>query len=132
MDLDVLADAMRSASAVPFTALREIPATSGIYTAWQLDETACFYVGKATRLSMRIRSHYSGQRGSDQFCLYVYDRCLSGRHESRLLTSEINWLTACWVREHVVFRWVDVPLDELTALEIGLRRAWKPILNPLG
>jgi hypothetical protein len=111
--------------------LATVPAASGIYTAWLSGEEQCLYVGKARVLVDRIRSHFSGQRGSDQFCLYVYDRFVFGTRPDGLSSAEVNRLTAKWIQEHVTFRWVAVAAEELAALESALRRLWQPILNPL-
>jgi hypothetical protein len=129
--LNELEEAMRKATDVGFGSLAGIPAASGIYTAWLVGADTCFYVGKAARLIERIRSHYSGQRGSDQFCLYVYDRFMCVELETGLSTREINQRTAMWIRERVTFRWVIAPVEELAVLEAGMRKAWVPILNPL-
>ena len=61
--------------AVPnsFEKLDQIADTSGVYAAWHKNDSECLYIGKAKHLRNRIKSHFSGQRGGDQFCLYVYD-----------------------------------------------------------
>jgi hypothetical protein len=51
---------------------------AGVYTIWD-DEGALVYVGVAGRnpsgkgLASRLRSHASGRRSGDQFCVYVAD-----------------------------------------------------------
>ena len=103
----------------------------GVYTAWLDGEKRCLYVGKASDLAERIRSHYSGQRGGDQFCLYVYDKYIHSIRKGELSTREVNRLTSEWARRSVRFRCVPVPDPESTELEIELRRELRPILNPL-
>ena len=125
---------MLQAALVRYERLAEVPRTSGIYTAWLDGSTPCFYVGIANSLWSRIRSHFGGQRGSDQFCLYVYDsyvhltRCESA---NRLTTKEVNAHTAEWIRGNVAFRWVELGTSDLIAAELYLRRTWRPTLNTL-
>ena len=125
---------MLQATLVRYERLAEIPRTSGVYTAWLDASTPCFYVGLANSLWSRIRSHFSGQRGSDQFCLYVYDsyvhlqRCES---MNRLTTKEVNTHTAEWIRRNIAFRWVELGAGDLLAAERYLHRTWRPTLNTL-
>ena len=85
-------------------------------------------------LRSRIRSHFSGLRGGDQFCLYVYDSYV---HQERCILPErpttrgVNALTALWIRQKVGFRWVDLDIGDLRAAESQLRRDWRPTLNTL-
>jgi hypothetical protein len=131
MKVAALEIAMRQASAIGYTELATVPEKTGIYTAWLAGEERCLYIGKAGVLFARIRAHYSGQRGSDQFCLYVYDQFVFGMRPVGLSTAEVNHLTATWIRERVKFCWVEVAYEVLSELESALRRAWQPILNPL-
>lgn len=62
---------MLTSNKVAYENFSDIPLSRGIYATWLLDE--CIYVGKSSKLRDRIKSHYSGQRGSDQFCLYIFD-----------------------------------------------------------
>ncbi len=130
MRLTELLAAMRSLSLAAPSELGLLPSSSGVYTAWLEGEECCLYVGQSSNLVKRIRSHFSGQRGGDQFCLYVYDRYIHPIRSDNLTTGEVNRLTAEWIRQWVRFRWVAVPSPELAALEMGLRRALRPILNP--
>jgi predicted GIY-YIG superfamily endonuclease len=129
-----LEEAMRQAPLISFTRLAAIPRTSGVYTAWLGADDACFYVGLASNLRSRIRSHFSGQRGSDQFCLYVYDsyvhreRCASNDPRT---TRAVNADTAVWIRRRVAFRWVELESTNTSAAETHLRRQWRPTLNTL-
>ncbi len=131
MEIDELAYLMQEAPRAAYEQLADVPATSGLYTAWLQGEAPCLYVGKSTQLSSRIRSHYSGQRGSDQFCLYVYDRYVFGQRPPGLTSAEVNRLTADWIRANVQFQWVEAPVEDIGRLEEALRRRWQPILNPL-
>jgi len=129
---------MRKAPLVAYDQYKQAPPTSGIYTAWLEGETRCLYVGKAGNssngnLQKRIRSHFSGQRASDRFCLYVYDTYL---HEERchseapMTTLQVNQMTANWIREQVKFRWIVLNKDECDSAERDFKRKWHPILNP--
>lgn len=114
--------------------LNQIPNTSGIYTAWLEGEKRCFYVGKASNLYKRIRGHFSGQRGGDQFCLYVYDTYVHHEHyrsNTNLTTLQKNNLTRDWIREHIKFRYFEIPNEEISQAETRLRDKLCPILNPL-
>jgi len=119
---------------IGYDRLGKIPNTSGVYTAWLEEENRCFYVGKTCKLHKRIRDHFSGQRGGDQFCLYVYDayvhneRCRAG---TNLTTSQVNNLTRDWIRNHVKFRYIEMPDEEISQAETQLREKLRPILNSL-
>jgi predicted GIY-YIG superfamily endonuclease len=111
-----------------------IQAASGLYTAWLLGESVCLYVGRANDLQSRIRSHFSGQRGSDQFCLYVYDRFVWQKRIASagpMTTREVNSLTKRWIRENVRFRSAGLANEQTLAAEGHLRQSLKPTLNPL-
>ena len=108
-----------------------IPSTSGVYAAWLKGETRCLYAGKSTNLHRRIRSHFSGQRGSDQFCLYVYDIYVHINRPDGLDTAQVNDLTGEWIRKNVLFRFVELPESEISEHEDSIRKACQPILNPL-
>ena len=131
MSLDHLEEDLRKVETYSFRLLDLIPKTSGIYAAWLCGEQRCFYVGKAGNLRRRIRSHFSGQRGSDQFCLYVYDSYVHYSRPTGLSTPEVNRLTRDWIRQRISFRCVELPQDEISGAESFLRERWKPLLNPL-
>ena len=129
---------MRKARAVEYVGRDEVPACSGVYTAWLTGEPRCFYVGRATdsktgTLKNRIASHFRGQRGCDQFCLYVHDsyiypeRCTTNE---ALTTKQVNERTGEWIKKHISFRWLEVPAEEAPSAEAALRRRLRPILNP--
>jgi len=131
MEIKVIEEMAKNARLLNYEQLDLIPATSGVYTAWLDTEARCFYVGKAMNMKDRIKSHFGGQRGSDQFCLYVYDTYL---HDQRcrlaktMTTRQVNDMTAHWIQEKVRFRCVELPEEELSDAERYLKRAWKPIL----
>ncbi len=109
--------------------LANIPYTRGIYATWLRDE--CIYVGKSSKLKNRITSHYSGQRGSDQFCLYIFDSyiktALDGKGAS--LSKQLNRETQQWIRENLTFSYYECEND--TEQEIVYRKSMQPTLNPL-
>jgi len=109
--------------------LSKIPLKRGIYATWLQDE--CIYVGKSSKLNNRIKSHYSGQRGSDQFCLYIFDSyikvILDG--EGAKLSKQLNLKTQRWIRENLTFSYFECEND--TEQEIFYRKSMCPTLNPL-
>jgi GIY-YIG catalytic domain-containing protein len=111
-----------------------IQAVSGVYTAWLLGESTCLYVGRADNLRDRIRDHFSGQRGSNQFCLYVYDRFVWQTRIASggpMTTPQVNSLTQQWIRENVRFRTAGLANEQTRDAERHLRQSLKPTLNPL-
>jgi hypothetical protein len=139
MSADSLLAAMMAAPQIGHAQMGTVPLSSGVYTAWLGGEARCVYVGKAGKtasgnLRKRIQSHFSGQRGSDQFCLYAYDafihyrRCQDNRH---LTTKQVNQKTSRWIRAHVTFRWLELSPTDADAAEFDMRRELNPILNPL-
>lgn len=139
MEFTELEERMMKALLVGHEQSKQVPSTSGIYTAWLEGESRCLYVGRAGNsasgnLSKRLRSHFSGQRGGDQFCLYVYDNYiheLRCRTDKRMSTKQVNKRTGNWIKERVKFRWVEMSEQEARWAERELRRKWSPILNPL-
>ena len=134
MDLDKLIDKMISSSSVGSGESNLIPMASGVYTAWLSGEIRCFYVGNSKKLRERIKDHFSGTRGKDQFCLYVYDEYiheLRCRQSVKLNTKEVNKLTGKWIQSKIKFKWVELDKNKIKDAERFLRRNLKPILNPL-
>ena len=131
MDFAQLEYLMRQALLVAYEQLSDVPDVCGVYTAWLRGEERALYVGRSKGLKSRIKAHFSGQRGSDQFCLYIYDRYVVEQRTPGLTTAEVNRLTAVWIRTYVQFRGVEVPVAEMGLHEEAMRRQWKPILNPL-
>lgn len=132
-------EAMRQAPLIGYAQRQRIPSSSGVYTAWLDSEPRCLYVGKAGKsangnLKKCIQSHFSGQRGSDQFCLYVYDayihaeRCRQGEE---MTTKQINDWTGDWIRKRIKFRWIEIDEQQIGSVESEFRRKWQPVLNPL-
>lgn len=109
--------------------IQEIPVSRGIYAAWLLNE--CIYIGKSGKLFDRIKSHYSGQRGSDQFCLYIYDSYIkvSLNGKGAELTKEINSITKEWSRKNLFFSYYECKNDG--EQELIFRKSMQPTLNPL-
>jgi hypothetical protein len=122
---------MKLAPQINCSRLTEISRSSGIYTAWLSGNPHCLYVGKAGNLFNRIKSHYSGHRGGDQFCLYIYDHYIYPDRPLGLDTLAVDRITGAWIKQNVSFRYVEVPLDEMRVHEDRLRREWKPVLNPI-
>jgi hypothetical protein len=125
---------MLDARPARYDELSTVPIASGVYTAWLEGEDRCFYVGRSANLWLRIRSHFSGARGGDQFCLYVYDsyihaqRCKSA---DLVNTNQINAQTGRWIRQNIAFRWVAMHYPDSLPAEAHLRRQWRPTLNTL-
>jgi hypothetical protein len=134
VNFSVLEHIIKDAPRIGYEQLTEIPPACGVYIAWLDDETQCFYIGRAENLRQRLRAHFSGQRGSDQFCLYVYDtyvfieRC---HLNSRMTTKQVNKMTAEWVRKRVKFQWLEMDNLECIVAEKELRSKWQPLLNSL-
>ncbi|HBO50454.1 MAG TPA: hypothetical protein DD471_00590 [Planctomycetes bacterium] len=133
----------------------EIPMVSvGVYTVWLGEQL--LYVGysgrnlrpheiknakKAKGLMTRIKSHRSGLRGGDQFCIYVCDRFVVPKLDSEAIESLANGgqlldgLTRRFVRQELSYRFITTDGSE-TARKIesqvrtGILNAGKPLLNP--
>lgn len=132
MDFDQFEEKMKVAPLVSFEQLKQVPKARGVYTVWLEGESRCFYVGRAEKtLLKRIKDHFPGSRGGDQFCLYVYDLYIHQRRPDGLKTREVNNLTRDWIRKNIKFRWVELPESDIVELEDEMKKRWKPILNPL-
>jgi hypothetical protein len=119
---------------------------AGVYTIWD-DERALIYAGVAGRnpqgkgLASRLRSHASGRRSGDQFCVYVADHyvlpSLSRKDIAAISASRLSMdaLVRKTIHQRFALRFVSTP-DYLTALEIerdiksGSLGAGAPRLNP--
>ncbi len=132
---------------------------AGVYTVW-LDRQL-LYAGMAGQgltaeqvalrrnegasvrgLFDRLRSHRTGRRGGDQFCLYVFDRfvlpVLTADEIARVRIGRLSLDTRTgeFIRQHLSYRFVEVP-DGATALTLerevrrGALAAGPPFLNPL-
>ena len=119
---------------------------AGVYTIWD-DEGGLVYAGIAGRnpagkgLASRLRSHASGRRSGDQFCVYVADHYvlpeltreqIEAIRDSRL---SMDALVRDKIHAAFGFRFVAVE-DYRTALQVetmikgGRLRAGRPRLNP--
>ena len=109
----------------------------GIYAGWlkRSEGYECIYIGKAGNLHKRIRSHYSGQRGSDQFCLYLFDSYVKVTVDGigADLSKQLNQLTKQWARDNILFSYVEFTDENIseTEEEKKFRKVWQPTLNPL-
>jgi hypothetical protein len=119
---------------------------AGVYTIWDPDGQLV-YVGVAGRnpegkgLASRLRSHASGRRSGDQFCVYVSDHyvlpSLDRAQIEAIAASELSMdaLVQRKIRADFTFRFVVMP-DYRTALavenavKVGQLRAGPPRLNP--
>ncbi len=129
MDLIELEEKIKKAPLVSFESLLEVSKKSGVYTAWLEGELRCFYIGRSKNLSERIKQHFLGSRGSDQFCLYVYDLYLHDKRPEGLSTKDVNMLTQTWIRKNIKFRCVETSEEEANELEKDMKTKWKPILS---
>jgi hypothetical protein len=107
----------------------ELPnARAGVYSVWRRDEFV--YVGAAggglpswtpeadvipgrrRGLRDRLRSHASGLRSGDQFCIYVFDRLVLPRLSQEEIQRasvgklSLDGLTRAYIREHLGYRFV--------------------------
>jgi hypothetical protein len=120
-----------------YTDIKDIPCKKGIYFHYYKDEL--IYVGKATSspngsLCNRIKKHYSGQRGSDQFSLYIYDSYIKTSLDGigASLSKDLNEITKLWARENLLFSYMVLEESENESeVEAKLRREVQPKLNPL-
>jgi hypothetical protein len=127
---------------------------AGVYTIWHND--GCFiYVGMSGRgmtadtvrrnnpqgIYTRLRSHASGRRSGDQFCVYVADRLVlptlsqediaaiaSGRHQ-------MDAFVRRYIHENLSYRFVMLPNGSAAyaveaAIKIGKWEHGRPLLNP--
>ncbi|MBD0257729.1 MAG: hypothetical protein ICV83_18605 [Cytophagales bacterium] len=141
----------------PNAELRTVRA--GIYTIWQ--DGTLLYVGMAGRsltedrialerqdnpkslkgLYSRLKSHASGRRSGDQFCLYVCDRLiLPGLTPEEIGkvgngTLNLDALVRAYIHDHLSYRFAETQdSDTAMALEEEIRqgrlKVGKPLLNP--
>jgi len=114
-------------------AVSVVPDVEGVYIFMKKCECSkAYYVGSSGNLMDRIRSHFSGSRGCDQFCLYVFDKeilpsvsCLWTTAMSR----DLNRITADWMRKNLCFDFIVTKSSR--SVETKLRKALCPVLNPL-
>ena len=132
---------------------------AGVYTVWESDRF--LYVGMAGRnltsatvegfrasgdkrrrgLADRLRSHASGRRSGDQFCVYICDRLvlpvLTSDQVEKIATADLSLdrLTKDYIRSHLSYRFIEVPSGkDAFAIErevqAGALSAGRPWLNP--
>lgn len=118
-----------------FTNINKITKKSGIYFMYQNDNNTLLYVGKSGKgngtLYSRIRTHYSGSRGSDQFCLYVFDKFLKSSDQCNKSndTAELNGITKEWIRDKLSFKYIQYDKNAIDILEKNIIKLLKPPLN---
>lgn len=127
---------------------------AGVYTIWHKDGRF-IYVGMSGRgitadtihrntphgIYTRLKSHASGRRSGDQFCVYVADRLVlptlsqediaaiaSGRHQ-------MDVFVRTYIHENLSYRFVMLPDGSAAfALEVAIKDGkWghgRPLLNP--
>jgi hypothetical protein len=109
---------------------------SAIYAAWL--EQELIYIGRSDNIYKRLQSHYSGSRGSNQFCTYVFDYYLLKQelNEYNVINYKISKhydeKTKEFIRENIVFSWYLIEKNnKLSKIETELRKISKPMLNPI-
>jgi hypothetical protein len=133
----------------------EVPVfAAGVYTIWHLDGRF-IYVGMSGRgmtadtvdrkrpqgIYTRLKSHATGRRSGDQFCMYVADRFVlpslsqeeitaiaSGRHQ-------MDAFVRRYIHENLLYRFVILASGkDALALEAAIKAGkWapgRPLLNP--
>ncbi|MEE3198808.1 MAG: hypothetical protein VX254_02165 [Planctomycetota bacterium] len=133
----------------------EIPRVSvGVYTIWRGQQL--IYVGYSGRnlrpheikaakkpkgLLTRLKSHRTGLRSGDQFCLYVCDRfiipVLDTETQQRLDVGErlLDGFTRKFIRGELSYRFITTEGSEAarrieSQVREGFLNAGKPLLNP--
>jgi hypothetical protein len=138
---------------------RDVPAVAiGLYTIWRGDEfiyvglagraseavlLGAQRVGRACGLHDRLRSHASGRRSGDQFCVYVADRlvlpALTPQQIDNIAHGRVAFETLVrdYIHQHLTYRFFA--LSDLSAeaqrqtreLERVIRRGQTPMGTPL-
>lgn len=96
---------------------------SGIYAAWYKNQI--IYIGQSKNIYKRIRSHYCGQRGSNQFCTYIFDNFLIQEmsFNGQNPTKEFNKRTQDFIGENITFLLIFLENNKnLVQIETGLRK----------
>jgi hypothetical protein len=131
---------------------------AGVYTIWKDEQL--IYVGmsrrslsaeiirehkttgsKAKGLFNRLKSHASGRRSGDQFCVYVADRLvlptLTRKQIEAIASKELNFdnLIREYIHTYLFYRFVETENDKgafqlENAIKLGALKAGKPYLNP--
>jgi hypothetical protein len=129
------------------TLTKDIPGSgAGVYTIWD-DDGGLVYAGIAGRnpagkgLASRLRSHASGRRSGDQFCVYVADHYvlpeLTREQIGAIRDSRLSMDALVRKKIHTAFGFRFVAVDDYaTAMQVenaikgGRLRAGRPRLNP--
>ena len=96
---------------------------------------------KAKGLRERLKTHTSGRRSGDQFCVYVADRLvlptLSSDSIAEIADGKLSFdkLIRDYIHENLTFRFVETENDKIAfelenAIKGGALNAGKPYLNP--
>ena len=132
---------------------------AGVYTIWQDQkliyvgmsgrslsaeqiETHCNNNSKAKGLFTRLKSHASGRRSGDHFCVYVGDRLvlplLSQVQIIKIGAGELSFdsLIKDFIHKNLTYRFVETPNDETAfflekEIRSGALKDGNPFLNPL-
>ena len=120
---------MLNTKKIDFINISKVPLIGGVYAIWLIDE--CIYVGKSRELRKRIRSHFNGGRGGDQFCLYLFDSYIKTSLDGKgaEITKQLNNLTKEWARKNLTFTYAEC--EDYSFQENIFRKSMKPTLNPL-
>jgi hypothetical protein len=119
---------------------------AGVYTIWD-DAGGLVYAGIAGRnpagkgLASRLRSHASGRRSGDQFCVYVADHYvmpeLSREQIEAIRDSRLSMDALVRDKIHAAFGFRFIVVDDYaTAIQVensvksGRLKAGRPRLNP--
>jgi hypothetical protein len=117
------------------------PVAVGVYTIWE--EKQFIYVGISTKsLFSRLRSHASGRRSGDQFCIYVSDRFILPSLDMDSIKSIssgkllMDQLMRQYIQERLSYRFIEVQnvaiassiekRIKIAGLKVGL-----PLLNAI-
>jgi hypothetical protein len=118
---------------------KNVPKTHGIYTIYE--NSRLLYVGVADKLYERLKSHASGRRSGDQFCIYVCDRMIliTLTKDEILKVADgklcLDKFTRQYIRSNLSYRFVETASENMSPLEIKIKSGalsiGKPLLNPL-
>jgi predicted GIY-YIG superfamily endonuclease len=96
---------------------------SGIYAAWY--QNNIIYIGQSKNIYKRISKHYGGQRGSNQFCTYIFDNFLikTISLEGQKLTQRFNQKTQEFIKQNITFSLIFIEENKkLVQIETDLRK----------
>ena len=98
--------------------------------------------GRPRGLYDRLKSHASGRRSGDQFCVYVCDRLVLPTLDESAISSiaiaelALDSVTRNFIRDHLAYRFTETTsyrdaLELERAIQRGALPAGPPMLNPL-